>query len=221
MKTDLAKRLSQARHHAGLTQAEAADRCGWSNQSRIGNYESTSSQREPRLDEIELLAKIYGVSFSWLATGTGSMQSTTPTGINEEPAQYGQPIARKIPLLTWKEIAGNTSKKTDGESILVDHASSTPFFCALKVHGDSMVNPHGKPSIPEDAIIIADREAVARSGDLVIVKIGDQEEAIFKQLVIDGGKRYLKSLNPLYPLIALDKQKSTLLGVVKQYIMKL
>jgi SOS-response transcriptional repressor LexA len=44
-----------------------------------------------------------------------------------------------------------------------------------------------------------DPEVVAESGKHVVVKLEDTDEAAFKQLIIEGGRKYLKALNPDWP----------------------
>jgi len=59
--------LRAARIAKGMTQEQLALACGWSGQSRIANYESSSpSGREPKLAEISLLAHALGVSVASL-----------------------------------------------------------------------------------------------------------------------------------------------------------
>lgn len=60
-------------------------------------------------------------------------------------------------------------------------------------------------------IINPDKEPT--HGDFVIAILPKSKEATFKQYVEDGGIRYLKPLNPQYPLTQLDKGTS-ICGVV-------
>jgi len=64
---DFHRRLRELRTARGMTQEALALACGWQGQSRIANYESTSaSARQPKLDELSLLASALGVSMSEL-----------------------------------------------------------------------------------------------------------------------------------------------------------
>nr|CEK27928.1 Phage repressor [Yersinia ruckeri] len=69
----------------------------------------------------------------------------------------------------------------------------------LEVSGDSMTAPVGL-SVPEGTFVLFDTGREAANGNLVIAKMEDSNEATFKKLVIDGGQRYLKGLNPAWPL---------------------
>jgi SOS-response transcriptional repressor LexA len=70
-----------------------------------------------------------------------------------------------------------------------------------------------EPEFTERATIIVDPAQVAVHGSFVIVRLDDAPKATFKQLVIDGGSRFLKSLNPRYPVVAINGN-ATIVGVV-------
>lgn len=86
---------------------------------------------------------------------------------------------------------------------------------AVEVHGDSMVNPNGWPSFPPGTLIVVEPDLPARDGDFVIA--ADREgRPTFKQLVIDGGRRYLKPLNPRFPIIEIGPD-TQIVGVVREF----
>ncbi|EOD6527528.1 LexA family protein [Klebsiella pneumoniae] len=73
----------------------------------------------------------------------------------------------------------------------------------LKVEGDSMTAPVGI-SIPEGTFVLFDTGREPINGSLVIAKLSDSNEATFKKLIIDGGQKYLKGLNPAWPLVPVN-----------------
>lgn len=73
----------------------------------------------------------------------------------------------------------------------------------LLVEGDSMTAPAGL-SIPEGTYVLFDTGREPVNGSLVVAKLSDSNEATFKRLVIDGGQRYLKGLNPQWPLVPIN-----------------
>ncbi len=83
---------------------------------------------------------------------------------------------------------------------------------ALCVVGDSM-----EPKFPEGCTIIVDPDVEPVHGSFVIALLGDVGQITFKQLVEDG-RRYLKPLNPRYPVMQMD-DRVTICGVIKQMIM--
>ncbi|WP_232774899.1 LexA family protein [Halomonas sp. MES3-P3E] len=75
----------------------------------------------------------------------------------------------------------------------------------LEVTGDSMTAPAGvRPSIPEGTLVLVDTGVEAAPGKLVVAQLDESNEATFKKLIVDGGQRYLKPLNPAYPLIPIN-----------------
>lgn len=73
----------------------------------------------------------------------------------------------------------------------------------LRVRGDSMQAAVG-PSIPEGHLIKVDPSAPVNNGSLVVAKLEDSNEATFKKYVEDAGKKYLKPLNPAYPMMEIN-----------------
>lgn len=90
----------------------------------------------------------------------------------------------------------------------------------LIVKGESMVGPAGAEfSFPPGTIIVVDPAERARSGDFVVVRNNDWDDATFKQLVIDGGIRLLKPLNPDYPTVQMPPE-TVLCGVVVDQVFR-
>lgn len=68
---------------------------------------------------------------------------------------------------------------------------------ALRVLGDSMI-----PEFQEGHIIIIDKDAVVKNGSYVLAVY--QEEYIFRQLLIDEQRYFLKPLNDNYPTLEIN-----------------
>ncbi|OON38065.1 LexA family transcriptional repressor [Izhakiella australiensis] len=205
---DIAARIRQLREAQGLSQRALAERCGWSAQSRIGNYESRL--RNVSVEDAEILANALGVSTAWLLLGEDFAGTYRP--------------GDRYPLLSWVS-AGIWSEAIEPYSLQdVDewYESETkvlgPAFW-LRVEGDSMTAPSGL-SIPEGTLVLVDTGRQAVNGSLVIAKLIDANEATFKKLIIDGGIKYLKGLNPTWPMKELDAN-CRIIGVAVQTMMKL
>lgn len=67
-------------------------------------------------------------------------------------------------------------------------------------------------------MIVVDPELLYSLGSLVVARLDDSREAIFKQLVLDGEQKYLKPLNSQYPAIPINGN-CTIIGVVRQAIL--
>jgi SOS-response transcriptional repressor LexA len=129
----------------------------------------------------------------------------------------GPPIKGKIPLINYVQ-AGNWVEIMEShepmEWIERTIEVSTKAF-ALRVVGDSMTNPFGAPSLPEGFIAIVEPEAQYTSGSIVVARLENSNEAMIKQLIIDGPHRYLKPLNPNYRTIEIN-ENCVICGVVKR-----
>ena len=73
----------------------------------------------------------------------------------------------------------------------------------LLVEGDSMTAPTGV-SVPQGSYVLFDTGREAINGSLVVAKMSDVNEVTFKKLAIEGGQRYLKGLNPNWPIITIN-----------------
>ena len=62
-----------------------------------------------------------------------------------------------------------------------------------------MTSPVGL-SIPEGMMILVDPDIPATSGKLVVARLINANEATFKRYIEDGGRKYLKPLNPEYKM---------------------
>jgi SOS-response transcriptional repressor LexA len=80
-----------------------------------------------------------------------------------------------------------------------------------------MTSFNGGKSIPEGSVIIVDPNVPAEHGKVVVARLEESNEATLKQLVIDGGVKYLKPFNSSYPTMPINGN-CTIIGVVKQLI---
>lgn len=109
-----------------------------------------------------------------------------------------------VPLISWVQAGAYQEVETpctasDAEKWIlcpVPHSNQT---FALRVHGVSMRNPGNSPSFDEGDIIHVDPEVPAENNSLVVVQINGDTEATFKQLIVEGGRYFLKALNPTWP----------------------
>lgn len=126
--------------------------------------------------------------------------------INTEP---GPDITGRVPLISWVQ-AGNWAEiidnhyPGDAEEWRLTTAKVSKYAFALRIVGDSMINPNGYPSLPPGAIVIVEPHRQPQNGDIVIARLEDSMEATIKKLVIDGHQKFLKPLNPQYPIIQIN-----------------
>lgn len=80
---------------------------------------------------------------------------------------------------------------------------------ALRVVGDSM-----EPEFPDGCVIIVDPGYVPRDGSYVIVEFAG--DVFFRQLVFEGERRFLESVNPKYGRFELTTPYAIRGGVVQR-----
>lgn len=125
------------------------------------------------------------------------------------------PPTYHYPLLSWAQAAALSQSNSTEESadLRVEpsgfQTKGTGFW--LEVKGDAMAAPTGvAPSLPEGTMVLFDSDAPALPGKLVLATLPDSQEPTFRKLIEESGQRYLKPLNPAYPLILLNKTSSIL-----------
>lgn len=122
------------------------------------------------------------------------------------------PIISWVQAGQWNEVVDTHPSGQSDEYISVMAKVGSHAF-ALKVRGDSM-----EPEFPDKSIIIVDPEREPRHGSYVVVRLDEEMEATFKQLILDGSRKYLKPINPRYPILEIDGKKTTISGVVVQMV---
>lgn len=206
MKTELINdRIKRIRTELGYTQQQLAKAAGVSHVT-ISQWESADTT--PKAKYLAGLAKALKVSLDYLIYGLEK---------NHEP---GPAIKGKVPLISWIQ-AGNWLEielnLQDHSSHYVHTANVGPRAFALRVIGDSMTSYSGGKSIPEGSVVIVDPDIEAVSGKVVVARLDESNEATLKQLVIDGGQKYLKPFNNAYPMMPINGN-CTIVGVVKQVV---
>lgn len=193
--------------------------------------------KEPRRSTLEPIAEYYEISveafydealaevlLGRLARGEPLQPEKTASrvkfslGADESPEFLK--AAGMVPLISWVQ-AGAWSDVADPYALgdaeewlpcPARHGSRT--YC-LRVRGESMFNPGGTPSYANGDIIFVDPDRDAQPGDRVVVRLDDQQEATFKQLVIEDGRKLLKALNPQWTPRYVDIDgHATITGVV-------
>lgn len=153
---------------------------------------------------------------------SGWMDHEHPS-IQEEAGEYavsGRRTYSEVPLLTWQEaVTWDENKPTSKPSqYIITHLKVSSHSFALRVEGDGMESTTGV-SFPNRSIILVDPEERVVNGTFVVAKQSANSQLMFKQLIIDGSKRYLKPLNPRYPLVEITPQVR-IAGVVRLMLME-
>jgi SOS-response transcriptional repressor LexA len=214
----LAERIKSARNHAQLTQKALALKVGVE-QPVISQLETGKNLQSAHLPKI---AHVCGVSAIWLSDNiepmiVGKASSSNIGEARDQVESYRYPVISWVAAGAWAEAVEPYPAGFSDRYEFSEYDSKGPAFW-LEVKGDSMTSPAGQ-SVTEGTLILVDTEAEAAPGKLVIAKLPDSNEATFKKLVNDGGKLFLKPLNPGYPIEPFDEQ-CRIVGVVVRALQK-
>lgn len=215
---DYGERLRTARRARNWTQAELAEKSGVP-QGTISKIER-GDQETSRYDV--LLADALEISATWLARGTGQM--TPHANVSEQTATYtasqkSVPVISQVQAGQWAE-AVDLFEPGAAEEWRPAPATTGEHAIWLRVVGDSMTNPHGQPSVPEGALILVEPTLAPDNGKFVVARMEETGEVTFKKLVLDAGRKFLKPLNPTYPMLEINGN-CRIVGVVRKMEMDL
>lgn len=200
----LAERLKAARKAADLTVQELARAV---RMSPSGIYDLERGTKKSTT-KIATLAEALKVPPLWLETGAGSMGGA---GTGGSPAIDHNNIdhvegGERVPLISWIragewEEASDPLEPGEAEEWLHCPRPCSDSTFALRVSGESMVSPGGR-SYPDGCIIFVDpQKKTPANGARVVAKLAGSQEVTFKTIQVEGGRVWLKPLNPHYPPI--------------------
>lgn len=180
-----------------------------------------NARREPGIEEIAKILRFLGMKeFLVNHDGTISPSGSVNNVSGFEPYKAGNkyPVLSKVQAGAWIEACEPYSLKEIDLWLESDaHTQGDAFW--LEVDGDSMTAPMGL-SIPAGTYVLFDTGREAVNGSLVVAKLTDDNEATFKKLIIDGSQKYLKGLNPQWPMVPVNGN-CKVLGVAIETKMRL
>jgi SOS-response transcriptional repressor LexA len=147
---------------------------------------------------MEALAKYLRVDRAWLQLGVSNPSDQANVSyIGKHKDGKNFPLISWVSAGSWLEaLEPYRKEEIDVWPETTVDASEGSFW--LRVKGDSMTSPVGF-TVPEGMIILVDPDKEAVSGKLVVAKLENENEATFKQFMVDAGRKYLKALNPHHP----------------------
>ena len=192
------QRIRKRRNALKLTQKDVASAVHVSSPS-VTQCESDLSL--PKSDNAKALCDVLMTNWQWIRYGTGSPDDIEPPlQANTKPATTRGlcPLISKVQAGAWTETVDvhEAGYAEDWMPCPVKHGKHTYI---LQVEGESMYSPSGNKSFKSGDYIFVDPEKLPENGSLVIAKNDEDDAATFKQLIIDGDKRYLKALNRDWP----------------------
>ncbi|MDU7377884.1 MAG: S24 family peptidase [Enterobacteriaceae bacterium] len=165
-------------------------------------YDETKKGRKRIADDmVEIIEKAFSLPRGW-------MDGISDEGHSNVEFAGAHKETREFPLISWVS-AGQWLEAVEPYKVeeieewpeTTTHAGKNSFW--LTVKGDSMTSPVGF-TVPEGMIILVDPSKEAKSGKLVVAKLVNDNEATFKMYIEDAGRKFLKPLNPQYPITEID-----------------
>lgn len=176
-----------------------------------GNVSAWENDRHaPSADQVMEMARMSGIALP----GHVAKEPAAPYNAEEIPASTSVPLISWVQAGCWADVSDPFAPGV-AEEWLPCPVRHGPNTYAVRVRGDSMYNPDGRPSYSDGDIIFVDPSKDAKHGDRVIVRMDDQAEATFKQLLVEDGRKLLKALNPDWkPRYIEINGNATMAGVV-------
>lgn len=198
---------------------------GWSLQrlsdetkGAVGNGYLSDIEKEvsnPTVEKAYALANALGTNVDQLISE--SMHGATPLAPVES--------ARRAPVIPWEKAAEwaqnpDISRLPSGTpwEMPLDPQIVRGFF--LRLADESMHAPAGV-AFPAGSLIFVDPHQEPQPNDFVVGYTDDPREPTFKKLVQDGSQRYLRALNPQFPVRQIDgdfKPIGVVLGMVMRTV---
>jgi SOS-response transcriptional repressor LexA len=165
-------------------------------------------------DLAEKLERGMGKPVGWMdETYVGTENQAAIAG----KAPFAQPgaVSRLHPLISWAEAGkwqetANGYVSSGGSELLPCPVKCSEKAYVLRIRGVSM-----EPRFHDGDLIFVDPDVTPEHGKLVVVLLQDTNEAVLRQLIIEGDSRYLKALNPDWPKPIIEYgPTATICGVV-------
>jgi SOS-response transcriptional repressor LexA len=151
---------------------------------------------QPKAGKLKLIARFLDVSDDWLLTG----REASPRLDNNVDLSQRMPFeGRPVPVISWVAAGAFDPIQTVLKDAEIDEYLPPIKECGKNGYGLVVTGISMSPKFePEDRIYVNPDFQVSdlKTGDLVIVSCTGDNEATFKQLIIEGTTKYLKPLNP-------------------------
>lgn len=153
-------------------------------------------ESQPKAGKLKLIARFLDVSDDWLLTGKEAPpRLDNNIDLSQKIAFEGRPI----PVISWVAAGSFSSIETVLKDTEIDEFLPPIKECGKNGYGLIVTGISMSPKFePEDRIYVNPDFQVSdlKTNDLVIVSCTGDNEATFKQLVIEGTTMYLQPLNP-------------------------
>ena len=189
----IGQRISKLMLDMDVSNAKLARMIGVSRPT-IGNW--IEGKSAPTGENLTNLANALKVDPNWLMSGKESrVRLDNNVDISQKIPFEGFPV----PVISWVAAGSFGPIETVLRDVEVDEYLPPIKECGKNGYGLVVTGISMSPKFePEDRIYVNPDFQVSdlKTGDLVIVSCAGDNEATFKQLIIEGTTKYLKPLNP-------------------------
>ena len=189
----IGQRISKLMLDMDVSNAKLARMIGVSRPT-IGNW--IEGKSAPTGENLTNLANALKVDPNWLMSGK---ESQVRLDNNVDISQKIPFDGRPVPVISWVAAGSFGPIATVLKDAEVDEYLPPIKECGKNGYGLVVTGISMSPKFePEDRIYVNPDFQVSdlKTGDLVIVSCAGDNEATFKQLIIEGTTKYLKPLNP-------------------------
>ena len=203
----LSDRVSFLKDKTGWSNAEIARRAGVSRTTPTDWLSGKTQDMSAKV--AEKLSQETEFSAIWLATGKGEIFQSNIEKIGQSESV---PIISWVAAGQWTAMTDQTIEPLEWLMCPVKHSKDT---YALIVKGLSMHNPSGERSFKDGDVIFVDPQIEPQNKDFIIARLDNENEATFKQLVVEDGQKMLMAINPDWkPKFISINGNASILGVV-------
>lgn len=220
----LGEKIRALREAAGMSQDELGTIVGRGKQA-VSDWELNKSGPNRKLWPILAAALRTDIDSLLSESGTATTGKKKPLFIKSKaknPPRLAPDVPMTesagglLPLISWEQVASWGEKLgtiTEVKEWLPCEAAHSALAFWLEVAGISMYVPGGEVSFREGDKIAVDPERKPAHMDFVVVSVDG--DLYLRQLVIDGGKKFLKAIAPGWPnALAALRGKDRIVGKV-------
>jgi len=113
--------------------------------------------------------------------------------------EYGPAIQRHLPLITWKQAGVWVANRDAVLPKDIEVSYPCPVACSAESFVLRVRGPGMEPKFKSGELIFVDPKVEATDGRYVLAMTAGSDEPIFKQIVFEGSRRFLKSVNSAFP----------------------
>ena len=170
----------------------------------------------PSFPIVDGFCKLFGWSLADLEKKLNRNEIKEADALYIPHKKHTETVGRDVPIVSWVN-AGEWKESPciesyEQETIFITGRMPKNTFC-LEVSGCSMENKDAKDSFPDGSLILVNPDRIPELKDYVVAIDETTQDATFKQLIEDCGKKKLKPLNPQFPVMDIT-ETTVIKGVV-------